>query len=92
MPLPFAPMTPHRPARPGWACQCCQLAWPCPAGRRDLAGEFTGHPARLIYYMSAQLVEYMDDVTEPASPRAAAVLYPRFITWVRRATMTARAA
>ena len=92
MPLPFAPMTLHRPARPGWACECCRLAWPCLNGRRDLAAEFAGRPAFLLYYMSAQLVEYMSDSPEQDGTLAAAMLYPRFIAWVWPATAPARAA
>jgi len=92
MPTLLTPLSHHLPHRPSWACQHCDRLWPCPTEKGRLAVEFAGHPVLLIYYMSAQLVECTRDLAEEGEVPAAATLYPRFISWVRRATMTARAA
>jgi len=90
--LPLAPMTPHRPVRPMWACQCCTLAWPCPQAKQDLVAEFEGRLTYVVYYMSAQLIRYEADLAERdelPDPKAG---YRRFINWARSLVAAAKVA
>lgn len=89
MATPLIPLTHHLPLRPAWACRYCARPWPCSPGRGDLAVEFSGRPALLLYYMSAQVVAFTGDLAERGLVPEPEHLYQRFIDWVRTATMAA---
>jgi hypothetical protein len=86
MPTPLMPLTHHLPVRPSWACRHCARPWPCSPGRSDLAVEFGGRPALLLYYMSAHVVAFTGDLAQRGLLPEAEHIYPRFIDWVRPAT------
>jgi hypothetical protein len=89
MPTPHAPLTHHLPVRPSWACRHCARLWPCPAGKGDLAVVYAGRAGLLLYYMSAQVVEFTSDLAARGELPFADDIYPRFIDWVRLATARA---
>ena len=88
MPTPLIPMTQHLPIRPAWACRRCGRLWPCPAGKGDLAVEFVGRPALLIYFLAARMVEFTSDLAARGQSPADDI-YPRFVDWARPSTVRA---
>ncbi|HEX6968168.1 MAG TPA: flavin reductase [Micromonosporaceae bacterium] len=70
-------MSMHLPMRPGWTCQACGLAWPCPSRQRQLLAEYAGARVSLMLYLSGYFVEACADLHTVA----AGTLYRRFFTW-----------
>ena len=69
----------HEPRRPSWRCGTCGDEWPCPARRRELMAEYTGHRASLALYMARNLADALLD--HPSA--AESLLYQRFLGWFR---------
>jgi hypothetical protein len=73
--------TEHFNRRPGWDCCTCGLPWPCVSAKADLVREFQKFPSVLAIYMSAQMQDALNDLTDNGDP-APLDLYERFLAWV----------
>jgi hypothetical protein len=89
MPVPLLPQTHHLPIRPNWACRDCERPWPCATAIGDLGAEFDGRPALLFYYMAAQMVAFVEDLSRRGEFSTPESMYPRFVGWIRLATARA---
>ncbi|MFI7545586.1 hypothetical protein [Actinoplanes sp. NPDC049599] len=45
-----------------------------------------GHPALLFYYMAAQMVAFVEDLSRRGEFPTPDSMYPRFVGWIRLAT------
>jgi hypothetical protein len=89
MPTPLLPQIHHLPIRPSWECRACARPWPCAAAKGDLGAEFVGHPALLFYYMAAQMVAFVEDLSLRGEHPTPNSMYPRVVGWIRLATAKA---
>ena len=70
-------MMSHEPVRPGWSCQGCRQAWPCPDGRRELLAAPNKARLSLSMYLAGQFLAACQEL--PTTP--AGELYQRFLGW-----------
>ncbi|GLY95734.1 hypothetical protein Acsp02_29890 [Actinoplanes sp. NBRC 103695] len=67
----------HRPSRPGWQCQDCDLPWPCEAQRRSLHAETGGNRLYLSIYVGLHLADAIADGLAAGDD-----LHDRFFGWI----------
>ncbi|WP_434742803.1 flavin reductase [Micromonospora sp. SH-82] len=74
----------HDPARPGWRCQACGIAWPCSAAKLQLLGRFREDRAALLAHLTLLREEATAQLARLGQPIPVAALDDRFVGWARR--------